>query len=124
MDLSFFIPLIALSVLVERLLETGMNLVETNYPGIMENETYSTNKQIITSLTGIILGIASAYILGIQLFATFSLGAIDPNIDKIFTGAIAGTLAPYSHQILEGFLNLQKFLEVLKDVKAAETETD
>lgn len=117
MDLSLLIPVIALSILVERLLETGINLVEINYPFLTQNPTYSQNKQIITSLVGIALGILSAFMLNIQLFAALNIGGVNAIIDKAFTGAIAGTLAPYSHQILEAVLNLQKLLEVLKQVQ-------
>jgi hypothetical protein len=118
-----FVPILALSILVERLLETGLNIVEANYPQISEVGAYSRNKQIITTLVGIGLGVGSAFILGIRLFSAFGIEGIDPNIDKIFTGAIAGTLAPYSHQLLEAFLNLQKFLEALKEAKKLDTET-
>lgn len=117
MDLSLLIPVVALSILVERLLETGINLVEINYPLLTQNPTYSQNKQIITSLVGIVLGILSAFMLNIQLFAALNIGGVNAIIDMVFTGAIAGTLAPYSHQILEAVLNLQKLLEVLKQVQ-------
>ena len=96
MDLSLLIPVVALSILVERLLETGINLVEINYPLLTQNPTYSQNKQIITSLVGIVLGILSAFMLNIQLFAALNIGGVNAIIDMVFTGAIAGTLGSFS----------------------------
>lgn len=35
--------------------------------------------------------------------------------DRIISGAISGTMAPYSHQIIEFLLKLQKLLQAQKE---------
>ncbi len=119
MDLTILTPVIALSVLIERLLETGFNVVESSYPQITQRPNYGKNKQVASTIAGIILGIISAYLLGILFFTSLKIETvtIHPVIDAIFTGAIAGALAPYSHQLVEAVLNLQKLLEALKEAR-------
>ena len=111
-------PILAISLLVERLLEGGFSLVEM-LPNVQKMKTddprYGSMKPLISIVVGIILGIIIGNMLGITLFASFNLKNISPDADKLISGAIAGAAAPYSHQIIELLFKIQKLLQTKKE---------
>ena len=115
--LSLLAPMLAISFLIERLLEAAFDIIEM-IPRLKAMLLKTPQmKQIISVVVGVILGIIIGAILGVNFFASTGQ-RVDPNIDKLLTGAIAGAIAPYAHQILELLLKLQKFF----DAKKAEVE--
>jgi hypothetical protein len=116
---SLFAPLLAISVLIERILEAVFSVVEgvaiTATWKAANAEQYSRAKQIISIVAGILIGMFLSNSLGVALFAQFGLQGIDVTADRSVTGAIAGAAAPYSHQIIELLFNLQKLFETKKE---------
>ena len=128
MDLvSLFAPLLAISILIERILEAVFSVVETS-GGVKawketESEQYGKLKQVIAIVAAILIGLVISNALGIGMFARFQISGIDVNADRTLTGAIAGAAAPYSHQIIETLFNLQKLLETKKEEIASGIKT-
>lgn len=129
--MTAFAPLLALSLLVERVLEVAGNVqkilakkpAEGSAPADTTSKTIWESpewKQIWTLVFGIVFGIILAYLLGVGFFGKFT--TLDASIDKLITGAVAGAIAPYAHQIIEALLNLQKFLEAQKELVRKEVE--
>jgi len=125
MDLvSIFAPLFGIAFVVERILESVFNVVE-NFPQVtaMKNsedaavkKRWSEIKQVLTIIIGFILGIVITNMLGITFFSQLrGIGEINPNTDMLISGALAGALAPYAHQILEALLNFQKLMNAQKE---------
>ena len=107
-------PLLAIAFLIERLLEAGFDLLEM-IPSVGDTLKKSPEiKQVVSVVVGIILGVIIGNMLAITLFSDLGLTTVDPATDKLLTGAIAGAIAPYAHQLLELLLKLQKFLEAKK----------
>lgn len=124
MDLTSIITtVLALSVLVERLLEATFSLVELRMPRITgdatsvsaqqraQAEKYAATKRVASTLLGIVLGAVVAAVLGIGVFGQIGITAISSAADTLLTGAIAGALSPYSHQLIEGFFDLRAVLK-------------
>ncbi len=126
MDLTAIITtMLGLSVLVERLLEAAFSFVERQSPRLVgdptsqneqmrrQAERYGNTKRVISNLAGIVVGAIMGLALGIKVFTQLGLSDLNATADALLTGAIAGALAPYSHQIIEGFFDLR---DVLKGV--------
>ena len=112
--LSLLAPMLAISFLIERLLEAAFDIIEM-IPRLKDMlQKTPQMKQIISVVVGVILGIIIGAILGVNFFDHAGLNRVDPNMDKLLTGAIAGALAPYAHQILELTLKLQKYVDAKK----------
>ncbi|MBI1279855.1 MAG: hypothetical protein GC179_17135 [Anaerolineaceae bacterium] len=124
---TFLAPLFGIAFLVERVLESAWNIVEL-MPNIQKMKidpatapNYSRIKQIVSVLAGILIGMFAANVVKLTMFAKIGIVGLDPSTDALISGAIAGTLAPYAHQILEGLLNLQKLLQQQQQKIAADT---
>lgn len=121
--ITLFGPLFGISFLIERILEGAFNIVEL-YPGIEQWKTspddavkkkYSDFKQIVSVIVGILVGVIITNALDMAFFSQFDrLGQIDHYTDKLLAGAIAGAMAPYSHQLLEFLLKLQRLFDAQK----------
>lgn len=126
---SLFAPLLAISVLIERILEAAFSVVESINSvrdwRVAHADQYGKNKQIASIILGVLIGVFISNSLGVAIFSQFGLQGIqiDPAADKTFTGAIAGAAAPYSHQIIELLFNLQKLFETKKQEIATGVET-
>ena len=66
-------------------------------------------------IIAILVGIVVANILGMGLLARFGdVIQVQIGVDRAITGAVAGALSPYAHQVLEAILNFQKLMEAQK----------
>ena len=120
---TLFTPLLGIAFLIERILESVFNVVELA-PNVtaMKRSTdpavatrYATMKQVSSMIIAILIGIVVANMLGIGLLARFGdFAQVQSGVDRAITGAIAGALSPYAHQVLEAVLNFQKLLEAQK----------
>lgn len=119
---NLFAPLLGIAFLIERILESVFNVVELapNVTAMKRSADaavaarYATMKQISSMIIAILIGIVLANTLGVAFFAGLGAAQIDPILDRAITGAIAGALSPYAHQILEALLNFQKLMEAKK----------
>jgi hypothetical protein len=120
---TLFAPLLGIAFLIERILESIFNVIELS-PNItaMKRSTdppvaarYATIKQISSMIIAILIGVVVANLLGIGLLSRFGdLVQVEAGVDRAITGAVAGALAPYAHQVLEALLNFQKLMEAQK----------
>ena len=120
MDLvSFFAPLLGIAFVVERVLEAAFDVVESiaSVAALKASnpDRYASNKRIITIIVGIIVGIILTAWLGVGFLGRIpGITGLNGDADKLISGAVAGSLAPYAHQILEALLNTQKLLAEIK----------
>jgi hypothetical protein len=120
---ALFAPLLGVSFLIERIIESVFNVVEM-FPNVSALKRssdpavaarYSSIKQIASVIIAIILGIVIANMVGLVLISRFGdIIQVDVSTDRLITGAIAGAIAPYAHQVLESLLNFQKLMEANK----------
>lgn len=135
MDLTGIVTMVfALSILVERLIEATFSMAELWFPRFKgdaqsENaeerqraERYPAVKRVASTVLGIVLGIAAAAVLGIRAFAELGITGVSSGADSLLTGAIAGALAPYSHQLIEGFFDLRVLLKSYAEGKKPASE--
>jgi hypothetical protein len=126
MDLvSFFAPLLGIAFVVERLLEAAFDVVErmASVAALKASnpDQYASNKRIITIIVGIIAGIILTAWLGVGFLERIpGITGLNSDADKLLSGAVAGSLAPYAHQILETLLNTQKLLAEVKEGRASQ----
>ena len=119
MDLvSLFAPILAIGLLIERLLEAGFEVVEM-IPAVKKLKTdkaadYASLKLISSSAVAIVIGLLITNWLDIAFFAQLKIATVDPSVDKLLSGAIAGAIAPYTHQLIEILLKTQRLLESKK----------
>src|SRR5262245_33701496 len=66
--ISFLAPLLAMATLVERILEAIWNIAETARPNLTAMKNYTSIKQIVSLIVGIILGFILCLILGFGFF--------------------------------------------------------
>jgi hypothetical protein len=116
---SFLAPLFGIAFLVERILEGVWNIVEmTGSVQKMKADpagNYGRFKQIVSVVVGIIIAVVASSAVKLTMFSRFGITGLDANTDALISGAIAGALAPYAHQILEALLNFQKLLQAQKE---------
>jgi hypothetical protein len=121
--LMLFAPLFGIAFLIERIIESVFNVVELapNVNAMKRSADpavaarYATIKQITSMIIAILIGIITANMLGIGFISRLGdVVAVDMTTDRIITGAIAGVLSPWAHQILESMLNFQKLMEAQK----------
>jgi hypothetical protein len=119
---SFLAPMLGISFLIERILESVFNVVELSpnvtamkrSPDPAVAARYATIKQVTSMIIAILIGIVAANLLGIGFISRFEGVQVDVLVDRLITGAVAGAISPYAHQIIEGLLNFQKLLEAQK----------
>jgi hypothetical protein len=116
-------PVLGISFLIERILESVFNVVELSpnvtamkrSPDPAVAARYATIKQVTSMIIAILIGIVTANVLGVAFLSRFGdVVQVDPAVDRLITGAVAGAISPYAHQILEALLNFQKLLEAQK----------
>jgi hypothetical protein len=128
---TLFAPLFGIAFLIERILESIVNVVELS-PNVIAMkqstdpavaERYAKIKQIATMILAILLGVVVGNMLGVGFILRLDVPfQVDPAVDRLITGAIAGALAPYAHQVLEAILNFQKLMEAQKNkIESGET---
>jgi hypothetical protein len=120
---TLFAPLLGIAFLIERVLESVFNIVELapNVNAIKRSTDpaiaarYASMKQIASMIIAILIGMVLANILGIGLLSRFGdIVQVETGADRVITGAVAGAISPYAHQILESLLNFQKLMEAQK----------
>jgi hypothetical protein len=120
---TLFAPLFAIAFLIERVLESVFNVVELspNVTALKRSADpavaarYATIKQVSSMIIAILIGVVAANVLGIGLLSRFGdVVQVEATLDRLITGAVAGAISPYAHQIIEGLLNFQKLLEAQK----------
>src|SRR5215510_5055050 len=107
---TLFAPLFAISFLIERIIESVFNVVELspNVTAIKRSPDpavaarYATFKQVSSMIIAILIGVVAANMLGVAFLSRFGDAVqVDPAVDRLITGAVAGAISPYAHQIIE-----------------------
>jgi hypothetical protein len=123
-------PLLGMAFLIERIIEVAFNVLDWLLDRVpvpwlsakkkstvpADQEQFTGLKVGATFIASIILGIYFTTSWGIAFFnlPNGSGGTVSNSMNQLFSGVVAGAVAPYAHQVLEGLLNLQKFLEEQK----------
>jgi hypothetical protein len=120
MDLiSLFAPILAIGLLIERVLEAAFEVIEM-IPGVKKLKTdepkdYSSFKLIASNVIAVVLGILITNSLDIAFFSQLNVQGLNADADELISGAIAGAIAPYTHQLIEILLKTQRLLASKKD---------
>ena len=101
--LNQFLPILALAVLTERIVELVFDILDT-YTSV----DFGQSKRIWTFVLALIIGVAVAFILNLTFFEQIGAAVGSETSDKLFTGLIAGAAAPYSHQLVELLFKVQQ----------------
>jgi hypothetical protein len=115
--IPIFAPILGIGVLIERILEVIWDVAGPYTRSMKEEnpEQYRWLKVVGSIVIGMVIGVIVSTALKLTFFDGLVETAIDPGMDRVVTGLIAGASAPYVHQIIELLMNTQKFMETKKD---------
>jgi undecaprenyl pyrophosphate phosphatase UppP len=94
-------------------------LIET-IPAVKQLKTerpddYASIKLIVSSTIAIVIGLLITNWLDVAFFSQLNIQGLNHDVDKLLSGAIAGAIAPYTHQLIEILLKTQRLLDSKKN---------